>query len=495
MKNIDLKKWQGRTAYQLIPDRFYKGKGSTEKIGGRILKNWDDRTPNWKPDKKGEYLNNFYYGGNIEGIKSKLNYLKKLGFDMIYITPIEQSSSYHHYDVGNHSQIDPWLGNWTDFKNLCKASHELDILIMVDLVFNHTGFDSIYANDPKYHDWYKYDSNGDHVYWWGFKTLIECDTLNKSYQDAMTKIVEKYLENGADGIRLDLGENLSKEFLLSLQRVKEKYPNALFVGETWGFAIPDNQKDESKILDGELDSVMNYPMSDAILRWVRYGDYIHFKYNFDKVYNSYPSNVQNVLLNNIGTHDTPMTMTMLAGDKMNSDVFKGFIWDIEAPWRSNNSFDTYGFRKFEAENDKLDNEKYQVGKKLTKISLAIMYNLPGIPCVFQGTEIAETGYKDPFCRKPYNWKNNEEDMKQFVSKLGEYRKNNREILSTGKVNLLKADNQLLIFEREIENGNKIIFVANRTPDDVYVQIDDDDLAENQKNLWIGNYGFSIIMCK
>lgn len=124
-----------------------------------------------------------------------------------------------------------------------------------------------------------------------------------------------------------------------------------------------------------------------------------------------------------------------------------------------------------------------------------MYNLPGIPCVFQGTEIAETGYKDPFCRKPYNWKNNEEDMKQFVSKLGEYRKNNREILSTGKVNLLKADNQLLIFEREIENGNKIIFVANRTPDDVYVQIDDDDLAENQKNLWIGNYGFSIIMCK
>lgn len=495
MKNIDLKKWQGRTAYQLIPDRFYKGKGSTEKIGGRILKNWDDRTPNWQPDEKGEYLNNFYYGGNIEGIKSKLNYLKKLGFDMIYITPIEQSSSYHHYDVGNHSEIDPWLGNWTDFKNLCKVAHELDILIMVDLVFNHTGIDSIYANDPKYHDWYKYDSNGDYVYWWGFKTMIECDTLNKSYQDAMTKIVEKYLENGADGIRLDLGENLSKEFLLSLQRVKEKYPNALFVGETWGFAIPDNQKDESKILDGELDSVMNYPMSDAILRWVRYGDYIHFKYNFDKVYNSYPSNVQNVLLNNIGTHDTPMTMTMLAGDKMNSDVFKGFIWDIEAPWRSNNSFDTYGFRKFEAENDKLDNEKYQVGKKLTKISLAIMYNLPGIPCVFQGTEIAETGYKDPFCRKPYNWKNNEEDMKQFVSKLGEYRKNNREILSTGKVNLLKADNQLLIFEREIENGNKIIFVANRTPDDVYVQIDDDDLAENQKNLWIGNYGFSIIMCK
>lgn len=495
MKNIDLKKWQGRTAYQLIPDRFYKGKGSTEKIGGRILKNWDDRTPNWQPDEKGEYLNNFYYGGNIEGIKSKLNYLKKLGFDMIYITPIEQSSSYHHYDVGNHSEIDPWLGNWTDFKNLCKVAHELDILIMVDLVFNHTGIDSIYANDPKYHDWYKYDSNGDYVYWWGFKTMIECDTLNKSYQDAMTKIVEKYLENGADGIRLDLGENLSKEFLLSLQRVKEKYPNALFVGEMWGFAIPDNQKDESKILDGELDSVMNYPMSDAILRWVRYGDYIHFKYNFDKVYNSYPSNVQNVLLNNIGTHDTPMTMTMLAGDKMNSDVFKGFIWDIEAPWRSNNSFDTYGFRKFEAENDKLDNEKYQVGKKLTKISLAIMYNLPGIPCVFQGTEIAETGYKDPFCRKPYNWKNNEEDMKQFVSKLGEYRKNNREILSTGKVNLLKADNQLLIFEREIENGNKIIFVANRTPDDVYVQIDDDDLAENQKNLWIGNYGFSIIMCK
>lgn len=449
--------WLGRTAYQIIPDRFFRT-GCKEHVNNRKLKQWNDRMPDWKPDYDGVYRNLYYYGGDLNGIREKLPYLHDLGFDMLYLTPIGQSVSYHHYDVGNHLTIDPWLGTWEDFSILCQEAKKLGIIIVVDLVFNHTGIDSIYFKNSNYHEWYKRTQSGKPIFWWGFTDMPECNTLSKSYQDAMTIVVEKYLANGASGIRLDLGENLPKEFLQAIGRVKERYPDCIFIGEMWGIAT---DKEDSKIFDGQLDSVMNYPLTDAILRWTRFGKDGHFTYNFNRVYGEYPIEVQRVLLNNIATHDTPTTMTMLAGDKMNPDVFYKHIWDIEAPWQQGEKFNTYKFREYEAEHDKLSEEAYVLGKKLTKIALAIMYNLPGIPCVYQGTEIADTGYKDPFNRKPYSWENQDEDMKAFVKGLGQYRKNNSDILAMAEAKLLHVTESVLVMERNWQ-GKKLILAVNRT---------------------------------
>lgn len=452
-KNI----WVGRTAYQIMPDRFFREGGILEHINGRKLKSWDDRMPDWKPDIDGEYRNLYFYGGNIKGIESKLEYLKGLGFDAIYLTPINQSISYHHYDVIDHLVIDSWLGTWEDFKSMCDTAKKLDILIIVDLVFNHTGVNSIYFNDNKYKNWYKREEDGSPVFWWGFTDLPECNTLSKDYQDAMTKVVEKYLENGATGVRLDLGENLPKEFLLAVQRVKEKYPDTIFIGEMWEIAT---DKRDPKVLDGQLDSVMNYPIADAILRWARYGYNEHFIYNFNRVYKEYPENVQNVLLNNIGTHDTPTTLTMLAGDKMNSNVFDKRIWDIESPWLQNGIFNTYGFREFEAKNDELNSVTYEHGRKLLKLALTLLYSIPGIPCVYQGTEIGETGYKDPFNRKPYAWKKENKEITDFVRKLGKFRAENKDVLATGKAELVHVTTNLLVLDR-ISDSGKVRVILNR----------------------------------
>lgn len=444
--------WIGRTAYQIVVDRFNRSGKKLEHINGRKLKEWHDRMPDWKPDCDGEYRNLFFYGGDLKGIEQKLSYIKRLGFEMIYLTPIEQSSSYHHYDVGNHLLIDPWIGTWDDFQSLCKKAKEQDILIVVDLVFNHTGINSIYFDNPEYQGWYTGS------YWAGFKDMPECNTLSKDYQKAMTQVIEKYLENGASGIRLDLGENLSKEFLQAIAEVKKAYPNTIFIGEMWAIAT---DKEDPKILDGQLDSVMNYPMGDAILRWTRYGKNQHFAYNFYRVNGEYPKNIKNVLLNNIATHDTPTAISMLVGDMMNPDVFNGRIWDIEGPWRYYGGFDTYKFREYEAEHDKPSESLYIQGKKMLKIALAIMYTIPGIPCVYQGTEIADSGYKDPFNRKPYNWNNQEEEMKDFVQKLGKYRKENSDILGTGDAYLLKNTESVLILERRAKTG-RLILAVNRT---------------------------------
>lgn len=487
--NENFKKWLGRTAYQLIPDRFYRGDLSIEQLPGRILKDWNDRMPNWQPNEEGEYENNFFYGGNLRGVTEKLDYLKSLGFDMIYMTPVEESASYHHYDVGDQEKIDPWLGSWDDFRNLCKKAHALGMLIMVDLVFNHTGIHSKYFSDPKYHDWYEYDkTTGEHKFWWNFKTMPMCDKENKSYQEAMKNVCKLYLKNGADGIRLDLGEDLPRNFLYAIQEVKKEYPQCIFVGEMWGCAIPDDeeQRKNSKIIDGELDSVMNYPISDAILRWVRWGRSEHFAYYFNEVYNKYPESVQNILLNNIGSHDTPMTITMLAGEMMNNDVLsQDKIWDIEGPWRHGQYFDTYGFRNFEAENDRLPDYDFYKGKQYAKIALAIMYSLPGIPCVFQGTEIAETGYKDPFCRKPYDWDRDEKDMRYFVKCLGDFRKENSDVLSSGRVILLRIDSDVMCFER-YASGKKLIFIANRSSREIEV-----DVGYGFGKVWVAPYSFTV----
>ena len=485
--------WTGRIAYQIIPDRFYFKGENLEPINERKLKAWNDRMPDWQPDYDGEYRNLYYYGGNLAGIEEKLSYLHNLGFDMVYLTPIEQSMSYHHYDVGNHLVIDPWLGTWDSFKSLCRKAKELNILVVVDLVFNHTGINSSYFGDRKYQEWYKKDQYGNPVFWWGFKDLPECNTLSKSYQEAMTEVVEKYLENGASGIRLDLGENLPESFLKAIGRVKEKYSEVIFIGEMWGIAT---DREDSKIFNGQLDSVMNYPMADAILRWTRYGYDLHFEYNFNRVYGEYPNPVKNVLLNNIGTHDTPTSITMLVGDKMNPDVFNKKIWDIEAPWRNGNQFDTYRFRQYEAEHDVLPEKLALQGKMLLKIALAIMYTIPGIPCVFQGTEVADSGYKDPFNRKPYPWSKQEEEMKDFVRRLGVYRKKNADILATGEAKIEKITNSILIMERKSETG-RIRLCVNRTDkaQNTYFDMQSSKLIFQENNSSINKvepYGITII---
>lgn len=458
--------WLGRTAYQIMPDRFFRSGGVPEHCNGRKLKDWTDRMPDWKPDCDGVYRNMYYYGGNLKGIEEKLPYLRDFGFDMLYITPVNKSTAYHHYDVSDHMVIDPWLGTWEDFKSMCQKAKEMDILIIVDLVFNHTGINNVYFNNPQCKNWYKRTESGKLIYWWDFKDMPECDTLCADYQDAMTRAVGKYLENGADGIRLDLGENLPKEFLKAIARIKEKYPNAIFIGEMWGIAT---DREDSKIFDGQLDSVMNYPVADAMLRWTRYGKFEHFTYNFNRVYGEYPVNVQHLLLNNIATHDTPTTMTMLAGDRMNADVFNKRIWDIEAPWLQGEKFNTYKFREYEAQHDKLTEKQYILGKKLTKVALAIMYTIPGIPCVYQGTEVADTGYKDPFNRKPYPWSNPDEEMKDFVRKLGKCRNSNIDVLATADARIVSITENVLVLERK-QNGNKLILAVNRTGDEQTINL-------------------------
>lgn len=458
-------RFKGRTGYQIFVDRFCRVGAVPKPIKGRDLKEWRDSTPNWQPDQNGEFHNLYFYGGNLKGIISKLDYFQAMGIDLIYLSPISYTKSNHHYDVEDQTIIDPWIGTWSDFKELCILAHSKGILVCVDLVFNHMGSSSKFFQEALqnkssiYRDWFEWNEQGDPVYWYGFKDMPQCNKLNPAYQEYAYSVCEFYLRMGADGIRLDLGETLPIEFLQRLRtRVKNLNPEALIVSEMWDFAT---HRENTQIHGDQVDSVMNYPLADAILKWVRYGNAKHFQYTLQEI-SQYPKEVKEVLWNFIDTHDIPRAMSMLGGNGMNE---RGKIWDIDAIWRkeyygfeNSQEFNTYQFREWQT-----INERYmttEIAQKRLHLASLLQYFAPGIPIVYYGTEREMTGYKDPFNRKPYPWQEWSDSLPYYQS-LGLLRKYNKDILATGVTTELIVTYSTLLWVREAEKG-ALCLVMNRT---------------------------------
>lgn len=457
---------KGRTGYLIMVDRFCREGEPPKPMEGRKLKDWSDANPDWRPDADGEYRNRFFYGGNLNGIASKVDYFKKLGVSAVFLSPISMSGSYHHYDVHDQKVIDPYIGTWFDFYHLAEEFHNAGILLGVDLVFNHRSADSVFfqkalAGDPEYRQWFQWDENGEPVYWCGFKDMPQCNKLNEAYQKFCCEEAKKYVNFGADLIRLDLGETFPREFLNCIRNAVKTTQikahninsNPTIVSEMWDFAF---RRDNPQIYDLQVDSVMNYPLTDAILRWVRYGNHLHMNACLQNLA-KYPYDVHDVLLNYLDTHDTPRARNMLAGEAMIEDPFSGFIWDIEAGWRTPQGFSTYNFREWEFEHDGLLSHDVD---KMHKLASLIQYLMKGVPVIYYGTEAGAFGYKDPFSRKPYPWGKENQEMLSYYCGLGKMRAENKDILDDGDMNVTVTHETIEIVRR---NQNGIITaVINRT---------------------------------
>lgn len=449
-------RFKGRTGCQIFVDRFFRDGSPVEPMQGRILKEWNDFVPNWWPDADGEYRNLYFYGGNLKGIISKMDYLDSMGFDLLYLSPISYTQTSHHYDVGDQRIIDPWIGTWEDFKELCNVAHSKGKLICVDLVFNHMGINSKFFQEAlknpnsRFHQWFEWDDNGKPIFWFGFKDLPQCNKNNKDYQEYVFSVCEFYLKMGADGIRLDLGENFPAEFMRRLRkRIKEIDPETLIVSEMWDLAI---HKENPQIYGDQVDSVMNYPFSDAICRWQRYGNEGHLEYTWNEL-SKYPKAVRSVLWNFIDTHDTPRAMNMLAAEGMLQNPFVGRIWDIEGPWRKPEGFDTFGFRQWEANMD--SNFDLELARKRLILASVLQYFEEGIPIVYYGTELAMTGYKDPHNRKPYPW-DEYPILFDHYRGLGIFRRNHKDILKDAETVKSVVSPFTLLKARKNENGTLIL---------------------------------------
>ena len=167
-------------------------------VGGRWVHcDWGEE-PEYRPDANGEIRNRDFFGGSLAGVREKLPYLQELGVETIYFCPIFEGAENHRYGTGDYEKIDPMLGDESEFSALCREAHALGMRVMLDGVFNHTGFVSRYFNgdgsypglgahqsrESPYYSWFNFQHWPDRYdSWWGIYSLPAVNEAAPGYRD------------------------------------------------------------------------------------------------------------------------------------------------------------------------------------------------------------------------------------------------------------------------------------------------------------------------
>ena len=448
--------FKGGVMYQIFPDRFCK-QGTMPDIKGRVAREDWGGLPSYRPNERGKVLNNDFFGGNFKGIQSKLPYLKALGVTVIYLNPIFEAASNHRYDTSDYKKIDPILGTEAEFSELVKVAENQGIRIILDGVFNHTGDDSVYFNkyghypslgayqskESPYYSWYtfqefpnKYES------WWGIDILPEVNEKSEEYQNFIfgnEGVLKKWLGFGIGGYRLDVADELPDFFLKNLRKsVKESNPDAIIIGEVWEDAsnkVAYSQRRE--YLHGhELDSVMNYPLKDAIIGYIQSGNAARLLAVVRTLLDHYPKQTVDCLMNILGTHDTARILTVLGGIYCKNK------------------------EEMATESAYLDEKAKEIAIEKLKMAAVLQFTLPGVPCIYYGDENGIEGHIDPFCRQCFDWEHLNEKLIVFYQKLGEIRKNYRTIFHDGDFETVYLEDGLLMYKRTSKTGSLYVYVNN-----------------------------------
>ena len=456
----------GGIMYQIFPDRFYNSGTEKQNIpcGRTIHENWGEM-PDWKPNGKGKITNSDYFGGDLIGIKQKLGYIKSLGVTCIYLNPIFESHSNHRYDTADYMKIDPFLGTKEDFKELCAEAKKLGVRIILDGVFNHTGSDSVYFNREKrypgdgaynskespYYPWYSFKNWPDEYdSWWGFDTLPSVNKCNSGYNNYINGengVIQKWLGAGASGWRLDVADELPDEFLDSLRMAaKLKKNDALIAGEVWEDASNKTAygKRRRYLLGKQLDSVMNYPFRSAVLGFLKGSKAEDMMEIILSIVENYPPQVLCSLMNNIGTHDTPRAITVLAGESLGGH---GRAWQSR---------------------QHLTKENRKRGLALMRLASLMQFTLPGVPCIYYGDETGMEGYRDPFNRRCFPWENEDAGLLSWYRHLGKIRLG-CPCLKDGAFTPLTASGNIMAYIRSNENG-KLLCAFNSSDSEKSIYI-------------------------
>ena len=138
---------KGKVFYQIFPDRFCEGiENKPMPFPDRLYQADKHAEPFWQPNETGGHLNEDYFGGDLEGIRIKLPYLREMGVDYLYLNPIFEAHSNHRCNTADYLNVDPLLGTNEEFEVLCREAAKYGIGIVLDGVFSHTGSDSRYFN-------------------------------------------------------------------------------------------------------------------------------------------------------------------------------------------------------------------------------------------------------------------------------------------------------------------------------------------------------------
>lgn len=447
--------FSGGTMYHVFVDRFFRGSGKGFLRTDAVLnEDWENGIPEY-PEKAGdEFANNEFFGGNLSGVEEKLDYLVSLGVSVIYLSPIFKAYSNHKYDTGDYERVDEMFGGDKALTRLIRAAKGKGIRIILDGVFNHTGDDSRYFNrygkydslgayqskDSPYFDWYRFEKYPDRYdCWWGIHILPKlnpsCEAC-RNYFVGEGGIVDRYLALGIAGWRLDVADELSDEFLDGLRKTaKKRTKDAIIIGEVWENAADKIAygKRRRYFRGGQLDSVMNYPVRNAILAFVTQGDADMFYNTLTELYSLYPPMVCDVLMNLLGTHDTERILSVLGG----------------APFDSMSNRELAVFR--------LDEKHREEGVRLLKLASVLQFTVFGVPSVYYGDEVGLEGGHDPFCRMPFPWGRENQELLAHYRFLGKLR-GDHSVFKNGSMVFREHRDHFVAYTRENEEECLLVLV-------------------------------------
>ncbi|HQC54685.1 MAG TPA: glycoside hydrolase family 13 protein [Clostridia bacterium] len=439
---------KGGLIYHIFPDRFARIEDGSRPSHG-TFNNWYQQPS--IGDERG-YMADDFFGGNLKGVISKLDYLASLGVTCIYFSPIFESFSNHRYDTGDYLKIDELFGTEEEFKELIEKAKVKGISIILDGVFNHTGSDSIYFNklgkydsigayqsqESPYYDWFTFTNWPDeYLCWWGVTVVPTVARDAKGYHELITGrngVIEKWTQMGVRGWRLDVVDELSSQFVEDIRKCcKDISKETVVIGEVWEDASTKESYGEKRkyFIGDQLDGVMNYPFKEAIIKLMRDRDIKTFISSIYEIYENYPKCALDSSMTLLGTHDTVRILTALA--------------DIDVP-----------ATKQERSLYKLTLDAYNVAKQRLYIASILQYILPGIPTLYYGDEVGMQGFEDPLNRETFPISGWDEDILNHYIMLGLFRKKYREELTNEPLEI-KEKEGLLILTR-----GKIVTFVNLT---------------------------------
>lgn len=422
--------------YQIFPDRFNKSQSqdfsSCKKKDALLHLSWEN-DPYYVKNERGQVVRWDFFAGDLKGIAEKIDYLKDLGINCLYLNPIFEARSNHRYDTGDYHKIDPMLGTNEYFEEMTRLLAQAGIRLILDGVFSHTGADSIYFNKYKnyqslgayngqnsiYYNWYSFIKYPDkYESWWGVEDLPAVNELEAGYQDFIYNnpdgVVRYWLDKGAAGWRLDVVDELPSQFLKNIKKAaRESREDAVIIGEVWEDASNKVSYGKSReyLLGDELDSPTNYPLRAALLAFVKGEiDAQAFHRKIMNLYENYPPEHFYATFNMLGSHDV---------ERIGSLV---------------------------------DTEEH-------KICLYFLMTFPGVPVVYYGDEAGLKGHKDPDNRKPYPWGREDKELLTLYKEALSLRRREK-IFTRGSFDSGFINADLYYFVREFE-GEKALVLINR----------------------------------
>lgn len=455
--DFTIPKWLGSNIiYHIFVDRFGKAAGKLAIRDDAVFNpDWDGGVPSYAEVPGGEVENNDFFGGTLDGITQRLDYLASLGVGTLYLSPIFEAYSNHRYDTGDYEAVDPLLGGDAALDHLLEAARERGMRVILDGVFNHTGDDSRYFNrrgryselgayqspESPYFKWYNFREYPDsYECWWNIRILPRLQHENpdcRRYFTGEDGIGAKYIRRGVSGWRLDVADELSDDFLDEFRAsVKQASGGeAIIIGEVWENAA-DKQSygQRRRYLQGQqLDSVMNYPLRNALIAFVLYGDDQLLYDTLTGIYASYPPQVSHSLMNLLGTHDTERILTVLA--------------DAGTDMLSNAELAAF----------RLPEEARKQARERLIVASTLQYTVYGTPSLYYGDEVGMEGGRDPFCRMPFPWGREDAALLEHYRALGRVRR--EAVYHWGDFRVLAHGDGLFAFERS-HDGKRIITAAN-----------------------------------